>query len=244
MKNKKAFAIIGESAKEDIIRELERLDFEVISLSNFQRLPSPVASHADMLMFPIDNKIFLSRDYAPFCKELLERLKRNSYDIVICDCDIKNEYPFDVCFNAARVGKNILANTKYICSDIKRYIEGSSYSLHHVKQGYTKCSTVILSENAIITADTGIAKKASELGIDVLTVNNSHDAVLLDGYDYGFLGGACGLYDGTLYFCGDISRHPDHNKILEFCNAHGVKLYSLSGAQLQDVGGIFFLEQA
>ena len=240
MKNKKALAIIGESAKEDIIQELEHLNFEVFSLPKFDRLPSPVASHADMLMFPIDNKIFLSRDYAPFCKDLLDCLKNKGYDIVICDCDIKNIYPFDIPFNVARIGKNVFANTKYISADIKKYIDESSYSLHHVNQGYAKCSTVVLGKNAIITADDGIAKKARELCVDVLIISNSPDTVTLSGYDYGFLGGACGIYDNTLYFCGDISLHPDYNKIFDFCNAHAVKLCSLSRDLLQDVGGIFF----
>jgi hypothetical protein len=144
-----------------------------------------------------------------------------------------------VAFNIAKVGENIFANTKHMCSTAKDYIDSSSYSLKHVKQGYTKCSTAVVSDNAIITADDGIAKKASESGIDVLKIINS-SSVLLRGYDYGFLGGTCGLHEETLYFCGDIAAHPDYNKISDFCSSHNTKIYSLSDHQLEDVGGILF----
>ena len=242
MKNEKALAIIGESAKEEIIEKLNHLGFEVFVLPKFERLPFPVASHTDMLLFLIDDKAFLSRDYAPYCRHLLEALEDKGLTVVLCDCDIKNEYPFDVPFNIAKIEKNIFANEKYICVDVKKYLDESEYSLHHIKQGYAKCSTVILSKNAIITADDGIIRKAQDLGIDALKIENSPSAVSLKGYNYGFLGGACGLYKNTLYFCGDISLHPEYSKIRDFCDSHNTRLYSLSCEPLEDIGGIFFID--
>lgn len=242
MNSKNTLALIGESASENCIKKLSSFGFEVLVLPAFDRLPSPVASHADMLMFPIDDKIFLSRDYAPLCSKTLERLRDKGYEIILCDCDIKNEYPFDVAFNIAKVGNSIFANTKHMCGDVRDYIGGTPYSLNHVKQGYTKCSTAVVSDNAVITADEGIATEACKRGIDVLKISNS-SAVSLRGYDYGFLGGACGMDGDTLYFCGNITSHPDYDKISAFCDLHGTKLCSLSDTTLSDVGGIFFFTQ-
>jgi hypothetical protein len=63
----------------------------------------------------------------------------------------------------------------------------------------------------------------------------------LDGYGYGFIGGACAMFDNTLYFCGNIELHPDFEAIRDFCEAHGVALCSLSDGKLYDVGGILFI---
>ena len=66
-------------------------------------------------------------------------------------------------------------------------------------------------------------------------------AIKLDGYGYGFIGGACALFDNTLYFCGNIELHPNYEAIKAFCYAHGVSLCSLTDGKLYDVGGIVFI---
>ena len=239
---KNTVALIGENAPCDVIQRLGDEGFDVMILKKDTRLPSPVASHADMILFEIDGRIFLSVDYAKEHASLVNAIKSAGYCVVLCDCVPQSTYPHDVLFNIARVGKNVFANMKHIDQKVKRYLADNGYSLHHVNQGYSKCSTVIIGENAIITADRGIAKKAIALEIDVLLINNSSDGVRLDGYAYGFLGGACGIYEGTLYACGDISLHPDFDRINEFCGAHGISICSLSSDRLYDVGGIFFLK--
>lgn len=65
--------------------------------------------------------------------------------------------------------------------------------MRHVNQGYTRCATAVVAKDAIITMDLGIRALAQFLGIDVLLVHEEN--VFLDGYDYGFLGGCCGLID-------------------------------------------------
>lgn len=239
--SKKTLALIGEGADIKIINELENLGFDVFVLKKDERLPAPVASHADMLLFYADKKVFLSKGYAQANPELLDTLKNAGYSSVACDCRPENKYPHDVLFNIARVGRHIFANMKHIDTTVKKYLTEREYSLAHVNQGYTKCSTVVVSDSAIITADSGIASTASDCGIDVLLIENSQAAVRLEGYDYGFLGGACGLYNNTMYFCGNLSLHPDSKRISDFCLSRGVRVVSLSDDNLCDVGGIFFL---
>jgi hypothetical protein len=48
------------------------------------------------------------------------------------------------------------------------------------------------------------------------------------------------VLEDTVYFTGDISSHPDAERIAEFCKAHKKKIISLSSEPLNDVGGIFF----
>ena len=63
----------------------------------------------------------------------------------------------------------------------------------------------------------------------------------LDGYDTGFIGGASGADDDAVYFCGDVSHHPDADAIKAFCQKHGKECVSLSDEELTDVGTLFFI---
>ena len=109
----------------------------------------------------------------------------------------------------------------------------------HTNQGYTKCSVAVVSENAVITADKSIGSACRSFGIDVLTVCEGH--VSLPPYDYGFIGGASGIKDDNVYFCGSLDRHPDGERIKEFSEKHGKAAISLSDGGLQDVGTLFFI---
>ena len=110
-----------------------------------------------------------------------------------------------------------------------------------VKQGYTRCSVCKINENAIITADKTIADAASSHGVDVLTISPGH--VTLDGYDYGFIGGASFTYRDKIFFFGRIEDHPDHLKMRDFAEKHSAKLISLSDLPLCDIGGGVIYEE-
>ncbi|MBQ8999245.1 MAG: hypothetical protein IJ086_11240, partial [Clostridium sp.] len=57
--------------------------------------------------------------------------------------------------------------------------------------------------------------------------------------NYGFIGGCSGLIsDDELAFFGDITSHPDYNKILEFVISKNKKLVCLSSEKLLDLGSI------
>ncbi len=62
-----------------------------------------------------------------------------------------------------------------------------------VKQGYTRCSTAVIGKNSAITADSTIYNALTKNGIDVLKIDSG--SVRLDGYGYGFIGGACTMID-------------------------------------------------
>ena len=243
MQNENVLAVIGADAPISAIEGLKREGFCVITLARDERLPSPVASHADMILFREDDRIFISAAYAEKCPDIIEYSKEYGYSAVLCNCVPKSKYPDDILFNIATVGNNVFADLKHIDATVKAYLECKGYFFNSVNQGYAKCSTVIVANNEIITADKGIAKKATLCGIDVLIIKNSQDAVALRGYNYGFLGGACGLFNNDLYFCGNITKHPEYVSISDFCRMHGVRLTSLSDEPLYDVGGIFFFER-
>ncbi len=219
---------------------LVKRDFEIIALPPFPCLPQPIASHPDMLIFFTDKHLITHKSYYPIAQDQLNLIAQKSKrELLLTDESIGNIYPSDVLLNAAVVGNSIIGRTDAISDYISNYAKSSGKELINVRQGYAKCSVCTVSDNAIITADRGIAAEATRHGIDTLTV--SPGPVRLDGYDCGFIGGASGLYRDTVYFCGNIDRHPDADSIRTFCQKHGKQVASLSDGELLDVGTLFFL---
>ena len=64
--------------------------------------------------------------------------------------------------------------------------------------------------------------------------------VELCGYEYGFIGGASAYIpeEKTLLFLGDITKHPDFEKIMDFCEKIAVKVKWIDNLPLKDIGGI------
>ena len=223
-------AYISENANKRIIQALEQEGFEVQLLAPFSALAHPVDTHADMLLCAFDNVLFMHKDY-PLEIEGFEKLIR-------IDEKISAKYPNDVLLNIAIAGKNAFANVEFASKTVLEYLQKNGYEIHHVKQGYAHCSTCIVSEGAIITADKGIAQEAQKAGIDALIISEGH--ISLPPYNHGFIGGCCSSYKGKIYFSGSLNYHPDGEKIRQFCISHGKEAVELCDAPLFDVGGIMF----
>ena len=104
-----------------------------------------------------------------------------------------------------------------------------------VRQGYAKCSMLVVDERSIITQDAGIARAARGIGLNVLEIMPGY--VALDGFEYGFLGGA-GFKPaaGIIAFTGTLDAHPDRLRILTFLAARGVSAVYLTGLPVFDIG--------
>ena len=223
-------AYLSQNADKRIIDALEQKGFEIIPLAPFSALCYPVDTHADMLLLAIGNTVFVHKDY---------KIDLVGFNVIKIDEPISNKYPNDVLLNVAIVGKNAFCNTKYTSKTVIKYLEENNYAIHHVGQGYAHCSTCILGENAIISADLGIVQAAQKAGIDALLISSGH--ISLQPYDYGFIGGSCGSCEDKIYFGGSLKYHPDGEKIRLFCENHNKIVVELFDAPLVDVGGILFI---
>lgn len=214
--------------------------FEPILIPAANYLQEGVASHTDMLIFIGFGKVFCHENYYKINREIINKIASfaNS-EVCISSEPTGKKYPLDVLFNAALVGKRLICNEKTVSKLILTAASEQGCEIINVPQGYTKCSIAPVSANAIITADKAIAEACRNKGIDVLTVSEGH--VSLPPYNFGFIGGACGLYRDNVYFCGSIDNHPDGESIKEFCVKHKKSAVSLSDGELQDVGSLFFI---
>lgn len=235
----KTLAIIANNSEEELEYILERDGFEILRIPPSPLLAPPVQTHADMLIFPIGDTVFCHESFAQENKEFFSKLEALGYNVRAIGGEYREEYPHDVRFNAATVGKRIFIGSRTDAEDIREYAREHGFEIIRVKQGYAKCSTCIVGENAIITADTAIEKAARDVGIDVLRISEEHVELL--GYSHGFIGGATGAFGDTVYFVGDPNLHPDGNAIIDFCENHGKKISFIEGKKLLDIGSILFL---
>ena len=213
---------------------------EVIELPPFSALDVRVASHPDMLMFVLDGKLFVCKQYYSEAKESIDKIiQATDLELMLTNDLLGAQYPNDIKFNVFIVNGAMIGNTANISQEIKDYASNIGIVQVNVKQGYAKCSTVVL-DGAVISADKEICNAALELGAEALSV--SAGGVALDGYDCGFIGGASGVCGKQVFFCGDITKHKDLESISLFCAAHGYEVIFLSDEPLYDVGTIMFLE--
>ena len=219
---------------------LSRFGHRILRLPPHPNLPLPVASHPDMLLFFAPDAIFCTKSYSEIAaKELKEVSAAYGAPIRLIDEEYGSEYPRDVLLNALPMGDRLFCNTKTVARELLEL----DLTPCHVNQGYTKCSVLPLGKDALITSDASIAEKARALGIDVLTIQAGH--ITLAGYDYGFIGGCASFAPrtnaDTVFFCGDVSRHPDYNRILRFFEANNMRIKGLSDFGLCDIGTIFMI---
>jgi hypothetical protein len=150
-------------------------------------------------------------------------------------------YPKDAALNCFALGGKLYCNPKAVSRALLEHYVAMGFVIAPVKQGYAKCSTCVVDERSIITADLSIARAAKSNGLDVLVIKSGH--IALPGLDCGFIGGAAGLIEkGKLAVFGSLKTHPDGETIRRFCKARGVETIELADSPLIDIGGIVCLD--
>lgn len=150
--------------------------------------------------------------------------------------EIGEKYPENIRYNAVCTEKFFMHSLKYTSPILLEKARLMGLRLIDVKQGYTKCNTVIVNSNSLITSDPSVYAEASKNGLEVLKISNGY--VNLDGFDYGFLGGASGIVGKKIVFCGDLTSHPDYERICDFISNRGVEIKYFKAFPLTDIGSI------
>lgn len=219
--------LIGSSVTEKQRSSLAKLNIPFSVLPDEPSLPKPLASHPDMRAITVGGKTFS-------CGETAK----------ILGCTDTGEvfgatYPADVLFNGFVLGKRLFCNRKAFSKVVQSYAPECGMEIVDVRQGYAKCSTLVLGDTQIITADRGIAKAAAPF-CNVLLIREGD--ILLPPYTHGFIGGASFVLDHTVYFFGNIDTHTDAASIKTHLKENGYTAVSLSDEPLSDCGGAIWIE--
>ncbi|MFL0269819.1 DUF6873 family GME fold protein [Candidatus Clostridium radicumherbarum] len=221
---------------EDEKENLKALKLEVLTVPPFKRLYKAVCGHPDMLLNIVnENTIIVHKEMDI---NFVKKLENYKYKILYSSNSLNSKYPLDIILNALNLKNLFLHNLKYTDNALLQNI--SSKKVKSVSQGYTKCSTAIISSSAVMTGDKGIAKSLSEENIDVLLLPPGD--IILPGLNYGFIGGCCGLLeDGLLAFYGHLDNYLYGYEVKGFLKKHKVEPIFLSKDKLFDRGSIFVI---
>lgn len=229
IENDKNLVFVSKNLKKSFLEYLE-------IRANYFQIPSQnvvydnISRHADLFVFSLGNKAIIS----PNLFKSVEK-KYSNFNLIKGNTILKKKYPYDIAYNIAFTGKYAIHNFKY--TDIVAYnlLLDNNIELLDIKQGYSKCSIVVVDENSIITSDLGIYERLKNK-LDVLLISEGY--VKLSGFKYGFLGGASGKINGELIFYGNLEKHIDFKKIINFIERKNVEYKYFADFELEDIGSI------
>lgn len=224
--------IVSADTPGEILNTLHSLEIDTILTPGLDDKTNPIINHPDTGIVHINSEKFVC---SPETYSYYKKVFSGTYVDLICGTTgIDGKYPTDAAYNIAIVGNNTFLNRKNVDNVLLDNIENKHID---IKQGYAKCNICIVDENSIITEDEGIYMAAIANNIDVLKISKGQ--IMLDGFDYGFIGGCSGKLAGNiLAFAGDITKHTDYEKIRNFCLEKGVEVISLGKNALTDIGSI------
>ncbi|MFT4143825.1 MAG: hypothetical protein QM644_05165, partial [Mobilitalea sp.] len=222
---------LSELANEVII-EYMKTKGDVILVPKDERFEARINSHPDLVISIIDDTLIVD-EHANI--EIFKQLDTLGVPYVLGNSMLSVAYPNDIAYNAVITSDYLIHNLNHTNSLLLQHAKNSGKKLISVKQGYTKCSTVVVNDNTIITSDQGIYQ-VTKVEMNTLLIQSGH--VLLEGHVYGFLGGASGSFQDSIIFHGDLSEHPDFEKIVSFVEANNKEIIYFKEFPLTDIGSI------
>ena len=219
--------LLGSSALPFAESVFHYTGLEPVTLPFSKRISDSVKGHADSLVFLRDGTLITFDDYYLENRNLFDSLK---IPIITTNEYYSDTYPYDILFNAIEINGAVIGR----CENISALIKEGKNEIR-VRQGYARCSTLLAGGRVAITADLKLSRVLSNLSVDTLLIRSGH--IILEGYDYGFIGGASFVFENTVFFFGRIEDHPDYYLIKEHLEGHGYSLSSLSDMPLTDCGG-------
>ena len=207
----------------------------VIKPPKMNMLEKPISCHADLSICMVSQKKAVCPPES--CAYYKLALGMYGFSVIEGKTNLGKHYPKDSAYNVCIVGNKCFVNTKICDPVLLETIYDEGKEIIHVPQGYTKCSICPIDENTIIAADDRICAEARKRGMECLLISN--EGVHLDGYNYGFFGGACGMISSNkLLVNGEISTLKSAEEIKKFLSERKIEIKSIKKGKVLDIGSI------
>lgn len=224
--------IVDYRIPELALLELEKMGSVVLFRS--EKLRGPLEGHADIGMFHNGSETILAPDAPEYIQQ---ELRKHGVPFSTGEKPSGSSHPDTATYNAAGSKGLLIHNTRFTEPKIRSLYPTN---IVNVKQGYSRCSTLIINNDAIITSDEGIAASLQRINKNVLLVKSKN--ISLPGLPYGLFGGCCGGIRNTIFLAGSLSFLEDGEIIRAFIENAGFQLVELQPTIPQDVGGIFIFD--
>ena len=227
--------LYGEKYAQKLKYPLEYLQIESICVPDNPYIDPRLAGHVDLsVLHAGGEKLLLS----PYLKSsaVSDYLQRQGALLSFPDIRQYDVYPGDAQLNLCILGDRAIYNRSVVPACIVDFLTNeASVIFKSCRQGYNRCAACIVDAQSLITADRGIAAAAEAFGIQTLIITPGF--VDLDGFPYGFIGGASFKLSGDkLAFTGRLDEHPDGDRILSFLHEREIEAIFLTEDAVFDIG--------
>lgn len=225
-------ALINPSAPQGIIDGLIKNNIEPKPITPHPDLDINENSHPDLQFCIINNSVI----YAPNSDLLIFKNISQDYQLMAGQRILQKKYPLNVAYNLGITPEYAWGKTETLDTKIIAELKRQKIKLIDTNQGYSRCLSLGLNNNSVITSDCGLGTTLRKAGLKVLVINQGH--INLTGFRYGFIGGCCGIVDNMVVFSGNPQKHPEGELILDFIREAGMDWIILQDEKLLDLGSI------
>lgn len=208
---------------------------EVLLFETSDLVYDAISGHPDIFMTVVDNQLIVAPNLPGFIKQ---KLISNQCKFIEGYEPVGAQFPETTAYNVVCTSKYIFHNFKHTEHRIKEI--ATNLIPIDVPQAYTRCNLLPLNGNDFITSDPGINKVLNRSGFNALFVN-PHD-ILLQGFSYGFFGGACGVSGNSVFIIGNLDKFMDGHKVRSFLENLNFEIIELYDGPLFDGGSLFFIK--
>ncbi len=224
--------ILGKKYQNALENALIQHNLVPIWLDDNLYVDERLSGHSDLSAVHISENSIVLSEYLKEC-EVSDKVNALGYNIEYVPNPTDKVYPHDARLNFCIVSDKLIYNPKTADESITEFLNVNTRI--SVNQGYTKCSVCVVDEQSVITSDKMIAQAAQLTGMNVLLINEPF--VALDGFDYGFIGGASFKINADeIAFTGRINDTVIRDRIEEFLSARKIKPIYLTDKEIFDIG--------
>lgn len=206
---------------------------KVVKTTENKNLLEGLRAHPDMLVHVLPNKdIVCDRDNFSYYKEIFK--DRN---VIPTSKPLEKKYPGDVALNCFTFKNYFIHNINYTDEKILSYYKNNGYNIICVRQGYSKCSTLVTCD-FLVTSDDGIYSSLKDT-LPIYKINFKD--IKLKNFDYGFIGGSSGSLSREVFLTGELGDYDSKSALEEILKKYDYKLNVLSSNPIEDYGSILFV---
>lgn len=231
------YAFVDYRISNEELTSLEKLKISPIIVPKCCDLYEAIDGHPDIQLNILNSKQIIV--HKNISLKFIDKLNDLHIKIIYSENILTSKYPWDIMLNAVNLDNLFLHNLKYTDKNLLKLV--AHKTLINTKQGYTKCSTAVVSNNALITSDKSIVTSFKNYSIDLLYV--PYGDIVLPGLNYGFIGGCCGLISSNkMAFFGNLNCYEYGTKVINFLEKHNVEPVYLKEGKLIDRGSLMCID--
>jgi|GEM_PF-749364 len=232
--------VIDERINKVIEKYFVDLGYEIVKVKKHDNIYNEISSHTDIFCSKIGDTVI-------FEEGSLSSKIDNKYISMYGD-KVDNSYPNCAIYNVCTVDNYAIHNFSMTDKTVMSILQSKGYDLINVKQGYTNCSILPLSNKCCITSDKGIYGTLVDNDFDVLYIDQCElDIKLFSSNDTysnmsGFSGGCSSVMNDTVIFFGDLDKFKCKEKLMNYIYSKGYKIKDFKNMDIIDYGSCIFID--